>query len=787
MADRLLPASLTSNAPRAGVNPDLSLFSREWRRLRTQKHRMRGGTEARIITNCGMWYGEHYMSQLRDTILTRPLGKDDERNKLWLVFNLMRKQARRKIGRLWSVAPEFRATPNRIDPRAFDQADVVNDLILGLDCKLRERWLQWRRLWWLVLGGVVVEHVPWIEDVEEEPLPRFDPESGELVWKDQQTGSELLQSQVEQLCRMGIPPERFSVVEELTTCGDVGSQIVSPLNFFIDSSVTSVDQLPPDGSCMIAEIKTVGWVREVFGSEAAQQIRNNSDLSIISTRLLDKGPSVANISLRDLLPAIQGSRLPDDPPMCIVITRYQPQCQDWPHGRRTIFVPDQVILDDDDTRYGEIPCIDIHFEPANTTFWTGDFMTDMIPGQKFLNKRMSQLGESANSQIYEVLLLGGELGKEDVPSDMPGIVEDGLDEQGQPRVSVLQRGQLPVFFLDSIKMIVEYIESIGSADLLSHRQFPGQLRGPLAIPMLQEILDSEDGPFFDHMGEQLARVKQMRVNRVKQFYPPIRTLHYTGRNMKNEVLVFHTESVLRAGTDFNVTVDRGSLLPELSALRHARVREDLESPIGIIYTNRRTGRIDPSKIAMALKYTDRAEEDREAEWRKLAQHIIAELWAGKGAHPDEPYPFWDHNAMMDEYESAMATTEWREASLEIKQGFLTLYDKHRQFLDQIQSAQQQSMQSTMMQSAVAQATQQTAAKVAAETVEASITQIREQADMARAMPPAQSVEAELNANARNPMGQPQSRLGPGQATRPPTRGLPPGPNEFNLQQLMGRG
>ena len=119
--------------------------------------------------------------------------------------------------------------------------------------------------------------------------------------------------------------------------------------------------------------------------------------------------------------------------------------------------------------------------------------------------------------------------------------------------------------------------------------------------MLQEILDSEDGPLFSHLGEQIALVKQQRLNRVKQFYPPIRTLHYTGKNQKNEVLVFHTEAIMRSGTDFNVTVDLASLVPELAALRVARVREDLQSPAAIIYTNRRTGRIDPSKIALAYR------------------------------------------------------------------------------------------------------------------------------------------------------------------------------------------
>lgn len=769
--------SLVSSA--ASNRKDLSDWSREWRRLRMQKHRMRGGVEARVITNLGMWYGEHYLTQARDTILTRPLGKDADKNKLWLVFNMIRKQTKRKIGRLWSVAPEFRATPNHVDPRAFAQADVVNSLIQSLDIKLKERWQHWHRLWWLTIAGTVVEHVPWVMDATNEPLPRFDPQSGELVWRDQQTGAELLQSQVESIVSMGtIPPERFAVVEDLQMVGDVGCEIISPLNFFIDHATTDITKLPPGGACTIAQIKTLDFIEENFGSDLAKKAVGQHNLQIVQTRLLDAGPAVANISLRDLMPAIQGTRLPDDPPMAIVCTRYQAPSNKFPHGRRSIFVPETVTLDDDEIAYGEIPCIDLHYEPATTSFWTGDFVTDLVPGQKFLNKRMSQLGESANAGIYEVLLLGSEIAAQDIPSDLPGVVNNGLDENGQPRVQVMQRGQLPVFFLESINMISQYIESVGSADLLSHRQFPGQLRGPLAIPMLQEILDSEDGPFFAHMGEQLSRIKQHRLNRVKQFYPPIRTLNYVGKNQKHEVLVFHTDAILRAGTDFNITVDLGSLLPEIGALRHARVREDMESPLAIVYTNPRTGRIDPTKIALALKYTDQVALDRETEWRKLAQFIIDQLWKGEPIDPDFPYAFCDHNAMMDEYESAMAMTEFYKASESVKQAFFGIYEKHKQFLDAIQAAQAQAIQGQQAQSAIAMATQQVAAKVAAETVDASIQQIREQGQMARTNPPINTIEAEMRNNAsaqgRIAGGQPGPNVGPGMQ------------QAMNMRQLMGR-
>lgn len=770
--------SSSLNSPRG----DLGDFTKDWKRLRRQKHRARGGVEGRIITNLGFWFGEHYLSQTQGQIIPRPQGRDEDRNKLFLVFNLFRKQVRRKIGRLWSVDPGFDTSPNSLDPVALDKADVANNMLVGLDRNLQERTQHWLRLWWLALGGVCVEHVPWIEDVTTEPMPQFDEQTNELLWKEKQNGEILPQSQVEDLVNRGLPPERFKVYEAVQTVGEVGSEVLGGLNFFMDASVPRIKDLSSDQACYIAQIKTKGWVADTFGNDKADQINGyGSDLTIVETRLLDKGPSVSNLNMRDMIPAVQGVRTSDDPEMCIVLTRYCPPSPDWPNGRRSILVPEQFMLDDDDIPYGSIPCVDIHWEPAAASFWTGDFATDMIPGNKFLNKRMSQLGETANASIYETLLLGAGLTANEIPTDYPGVIEGGLSEEGVPNVIPMQRGQLQPFFMESIKLIVEFIESMGSSDLAQSRQFPGQLRGPLAIPMLQEILDSEDGPFFEHMGEQLAAIKQMRLQRVKQFYPPIRTLHYNS-GMKNEVLVFHTDSVLRGGIEFQVTVDRSTLVPELSALRRARVREDLESPIAVIYTNRRTGRIDPSKIAFALKYNDKAVADRASQWRSLARHWIGKLWDAESLDPNIPYPFTDFDSVMDELESDMARPEWYDASDQVKSAFLDLYNKCRDQLDAIQQAQAQAANGAQMQAAVRQAQQQTSARVAAEVVDASIEEIRQGIQLAHAQPPAQAIESQM----ANDRGQ-QNRLGPNLRPQPP-RGLlnAPSPNALGIQALMGR-
>lgn len=719
---------------------NLVAWTKEWERLRSQKHRHNGGVEARMLLSLGTYFGEHGIVQTKDALQQRAVAKDGAKNRLSLVFNMVRKSARRRMGRIWSVSPEFSASPNKIDPRAFDNADIVNDLIRALDFKLREKSTHWRRVWWLVLTGVCIEHTPWIEDSVDEPIPAFDPETNELLWREAQSGKVMPQSFVDRLItEAGFPPERFTPVEHLTTVGDVGSQILSPFNFFIDSAVTSIKELPPEQAVYIAEVKSLDWIKEVFGADTAEKVSSKpgDDLAVIKTRMLDKGPALSSMNLRDMLPAIQGSRSHDDPPMAIVLTRYQGACEQYPRGQRSMIVPGQAILDTDALEYGEIPCTDFHYSAPTVSFWTDDFITDLIPAQKFYNKRFSQAGEAANATIHEILLLGPGIGKDDIPADMPGVVPNALSEQGSPMVVPLAHRELPPWFLELTREVANFMDSVGGSDLTQHKQFPGQIRGPLALPMLQEILDSEDGPFFSHLGEQLSLVKQQRINRVKQFYPPIRTLHYTGRNNRDEVLVFHKEEILKSGTEYTIKVDQSSLVPELSALRRARVIEDLSGPAAILYTDRRTGKLDASKIAIAMKYQDAHIEDRQAQYRKLAQHLIARLWQAEPLPENIPLPFWDHATILDELEASMATTEYLEASPQCQQVFVDFYERCRNYLAAIQQSQFDAVQNQMLQGAVAQATQQAAAKAASVATDAALAQIDAQAQEAQVMPPSQ--------------------------------------------------
>jgi len=702
---------------------DLVDYTADYDRLRAQKARNVGSVELRILTNLAFISGEQWIGTQNRVLFTR---KRDP-NKLHLVFNLSGQILSKMMGRLSSIAPVFKARSDKQDPKSVAQSQVVNKLIRALDEKLDQPSRSWEILYWMSIGGVAFEYVPWVPDATMEPLPQFDEETNELLWSDVTTGEQVPESIRQMALTQGAPKERFEVVEEMVSAGDVGSEVLSPLQVFIDSSVRSVQDLAPDQAVYIAKIRTLGWIEANYklSDDTLEEIKGNPNVRILSTDIKQFGDPTGSVNLQDLIPRVQGSQDQNDPELSVVVERYQPISSVNPRGKYTAFIPNGEVLHDGDNPYGEIPLVDYHWGPTTTSFWSNDYVSDMVAPQRFLNKRLSQLGEQANASIYADDLLGPTLKREDVPADYPAPIENGLNEAGVKMVQRRDPPQLPGWFMQSIDLTIKLLREIsGGADLFSESKFPGQLRGPMAVPMLQEIIDTQWGNLYQHLGQRMAKVKEMRVNRVKQFYPAFRTMHYTDRNMRDEVFIFHTSDILRSGADYHITVERGSLIPELRALREARIREHLQSPLSVLYMDERTGRIDKEKIAADLDMGDSGREDKETRWRKLGMSLVERLWDGQIIPEHLPMPFWNLRVIMDELESEMATTEFLSASPEIQQGFVGFWNRCRKFLMEASERRQQGADNQQIQGAVAQAAQQAAAKAAAEAIDMAMDQMK---------------------------------------------------------------
>jgi hypothetical protein len=379
--------------------------------------------------------------------------------------------------------------------------------------------------------------------------------------------------------QQGRPEETFELYEVAVPTGEIHDEILSGLQVFVDQRVTAIEHLAPGQAIYFAWYKTQEWIAEYYGDEAIVELTPDTDGTMLSSRFYQsQDSSLANAAFADLISHFTAPSDPHDPPSNLFIERYQPASRRFPRGRQTCFSPGKRIFYDGDNKYPEIPAVDYHFEPPTKTFWTTDFLTDLIASQRFINKRMSQLGEQSNATLYGNLLLGPGVAPRDIPVDRPGAISNAVSENGAVLVRRQEPPLFPPWFLDSVNLTIKFLNDLaGGADLVEEHKFPGQLRGPMAVPMLQEILDTEWGPLYQHLGERMARAKQLRLNRVKQFYPPSRTLHYTDRTQRDEVFEFHKEELFGAGTNFEITVERGSLLPELRALREARIRERLEA------------------------------------------------------------------------------------------------------------------------------------------------------------------------------------------------------------------
>ena len=739
----------------------LEELSRDFERLQKQKARMPAGVESRILAAQAFSWGEQYLNASIAGLALEP----HDANKLYLVFNLIGQRKTRLIGRLFQSSLTFGAQPTKKDPLALDNAEIVDRVILALDRIVDQPARTWELLDWLLTGGVAFEHICWIPNATSTAIPQFD-EQNQLLFKDTVSGQVVPQSARDQAIQSGLPQERYEIYEEVELTGEVGDEILSPLCVFLDQSVKSIESLAPDQRVYVAKIRTQGWIEDTYADHAnLTDLDYDPDLKIVTTGIQSIGESVASLFLKDMIPTVQGHIEEDDPNMAVVVDAYQPASRLYPRGRYTAFIPRKIILFDGPNPYPEIPLVDYHFTPVTTTFWTKDYVTDLVAPQRFLNKRMSQMGEQSNASIYDKLLLGPGLTAADIPTDQPGVVKEGLTEAGVAKVLRMPGPAIPGWFLESVKLAISLLNDVGGGgDLTESTRFPGQLRGPMAVPMLQEIIDSEWGPLYHHLAQRMGRVKQMRLNRVKQYYPPLRTMHFTNRDQRDEVMEFHADQVLQRGVDYNVSVEPSSIIPELRALREARIMERLNSPLSILYQDERTGHLDKSKIAMDLRMGDYGRVDRESASRKFAQQLMVKLRQGQQIPP--VMPFYDHAPMMDELEEEMSTTEFLSYSPQIQQLFKARWDEHLKFIQQHQQAQQSAMESRAVQSAVAQATQQAAAKAAATAVDEALGQVRAQQQTQPS--PMELVQAQT-AQRQGPAAPPQ---------RPPLPFRPPGTGPF---------
>src|SRR5436190_7515186 len=155
----------------------LSEITQDFKRLQAQKAKRQGGAEARMLVARAFEAGEQGSYYKARGLYARNTETDEEKNKLHLVFNLVKQRKHKLVGRLGAIGATFKANPDKTDVAATDLASIVDRLILALDKKVDQPALQRALLDLLTLEGVCVEYVGWNERATIEPMPQFTPDN----------------------------------------------------------------------------------------------------------------------------------------------------------------------------------------------------------------------------------------------------------------------------------------------------------------------------------------------------------------------------------------------------------------------------------------------------------------------------------------------------------------------------------------------------------------------------------------------------------------------------------
>ncbi len=714
---------------------ELDELEREFKRYQKMKAHTDGGVEPRTLLNLS-WLAGEQKAFLRGTRLVTP---PRNRNKPSMVVNILKKRFDKVVGKLSSIDPVFKSHPDTDDPEDISESDAVDQLDQALDEKLKETMLRRQRWFWMGVSGIAFEFTEHVPDETVEPVPVMDPGgSGEILWKDNLTGDSVLESMRDQIVEAGLGPvERFEPLEELKLEGDLKVSIEGALTMFCPDSIRDIHDLAGDQSVMRARIKSRSWIENNYPKFDFGDTSTQTEFKIVTTDITHGGDSLSGTNLKHLIPIVQGTKDKDDPDMFLIIDRYQPVSTDLPRGwsnsetpalawggRLTTFIPSIGIVHDGELPYEDgVPIKVYHWDAVTTTFWTGGLVEHAIPSQKSFNKHQTDLNAISNSYIKMKLLatLGFDLDNWDPDTTHP--IVGGLDESGNPLLAFLNPPNVPNWYMTRTDSLAGHItEMMGGGDLFDKPKFPGQLRGSMAIPILLEMADTEYGPILQEYGIVLAEVKQQRLNRVKQFWPAVRTMHYFSRRGREEVFAFHTSAILRAGTNYNISVMRTSLVPELASMREARIAARLGGPLQVLYVDERQGGFDKEAIASDLRFGPAARESKIAADRLFAKQVIARVMKAQPAPP--VLPMQPHAIMLDEYEGKINTLDFFRLSPQIQKMLTDRSEAHLEHLEKAAQAQADAAEAQRAQAAAADAAQQAAARAGAEAVDAVRDQLR---------------------------------------------------------------
>lgn len=241
----------------------------------------------------------------------------------------------------------------------------------------------------------------------------------------------------------------------------------------------------------------------------------------------------------------------------------------FPNGGMVTVLGDTIVqrLDQYPYSHGEYPFAKLDAIPSGK-FYAESPVTAIIPVQRELNRRRSQIIEAANLMGKPKLIYAqGSIDPTKVTSE-PG---QGIPyKMGFPKPEQMQLAPLPNHVMQEVQQLMDDLNELGGATDMNRGSNPSQVTAATALSYLQEQNDTKLSDVITSLEEGVEKTGRLILSYVSEFWTTERVVRIVGPDGAFDAKTYKGSDL---GGNLDVRVEAGSALPQSKAAKQAFVMD----------------------------------------------------------------------------------------------------------------------------------------------------------------------------------------------------------------------
>ena len=249
--------------------------------------------------------------------------------------------------------------------------------------------------------------------------------------------------------------------------------------------------------------------------------------------------------------------------------------QEFPNGR-LITICGDIVLSDRQWPFedGLYPYVKFDDYMQTDKFWGMGEIEQIMPQQKEINKRASQIIENAQLTANPPLVVDKNSGVDtDLLTSRPGII---IEKNPGAEVGYLEPPRLPEYVFTAQKESKLDLDMVSGVHDVSRGALSQSITSGVAIAELQEAAHTRIREKVRNRNESIVDVAQLMISRMQQYYEMPRQMRILGGKPEDtqgqaegmpppEPFVFQTLERQELGGMFDVRIETGTELPQSQA------------------------------------------------------------------------------------------------------------------------------------------------------------------------------------------------------------------------------